>query len=157
MPWNPFKILIEFQFDETVKPIKFSEPSFSTAQPFSSYATWRVKILLQNSRLNLLMTRLYLLSRWQCSPGASLALVPLCFFPFPTFSTFMGGNQILSQHLLSEFIHAKLCHKLTDKRQCKNSWIKDTKLTGSGVNLFGKTSCCCNFKHWIYGSLPYFI
>lgn len=124
MPWNPFKILIEFQFDETVKPIKFSAPAFSTTQPFSSYPTWTSKILLHNSRLNLLMTNFYLLSRWQRSPGASLALVPLYCFPFPTFSIFMCGNQILSQHLLSEFIHAKLCHKLDDKKKCKNSWIR---------------------------------
>lgn len=117
MPWNPFKILIEFQFDETVKPIKFSAPAFPITQPFSSYPTWTGKILLQNSRLNLLMTSFYLLFRWQRSPGASLALVPLYCFPFPTFSTFMDGNQILPQHLLSEFMHAKLCHKLADKKQ----------------------------------------
>lgn len=82
MPWNPFKILIEFQFDETVKPIKSSAPAFSTTQPFSSHSTWTVKILLRNSRLNLLMTNFYLLSRWQPSPGASLALVPLYCFIF---------------------------------------------------------------------------
>lgn len=39
VPWNPFKILIEFQFDETVKSIKFSAPALSTTQPFSSYPT----------------------------------------------------------------------------------------------------------------------
>lgn len=153
MPWNPFKILIEFQFDETVKPIKFSAPSFSTTQPFSSSPTWSGKILLQNSRLNLLMTNFYVLPRWQCSPGASLAFVLLYCFPFPTFSIFMGGNQILSQHLLSKFIHAKLCHKL--KRQCENSWIKDIKLAGSGINPLRKASYCCNCRHWIYGLLPY--
>lgn len=42
VPWNPFKILIESQFDETVKSIKFSAPAFST-RPFLSYPAWMVK------------------------------------------------------------------------------------------------------------------
>lgn len=123
VPWNPLKILIELQFDETVKSIKFSAPAFSTGRPFSSYPAWMVKILLQISSLNLLTASFYHLSRCQCSPWASLGPFTLYCFPLPSFSIFMDGNQIPSQNLLSELTHAKLFHKLADKGQCKNSWI----------------------------------
>lgn len=123
VPWNPLKILIELQFDETVKSIKFSAPAFSTRRPFSSYPAWMVKILLQISSLNLLTASFYHLSRCQRSPWASLGPFTLYCFPLPSFSIFMDGNQIPSQNLLSELTHAKLFHKLADKGQCKNSWI----------------------------------
>lgn len=92
VPWNPFKILIEFQFDETVKSIKFSAPAFSMRRPFLCCLAWMVKNLLQISSLNLLMASFYHLSRCQRSPWASLALFPLYCFPFSSFSIFVDGN-----------------------------------------------------------------
>ena len=122
VPWNPFKILIELQFDETVKSVKFSVPRFSMRRPPSNYPSPMVKILLQISRIcswPVFTTR----PRCQHSPWALLALFPLYCFPFSSFSIFMDGNQIPSQHLLSEVTRAKHFRKLADKGQCKNSWI----------------------------------
>lgn len=63
VPWNPFKILIELQFDWTVESIKIPALAFSIGRSSSSCPTWMFKIILQISSLCLLMTSFYHLSR----------------------------------------------------------------------------------------------